>query len=82
MKTVITLLTIVASMLLLIRCNKECIKSERCYMKPDPGPCKAYIPKYYYDVKEKKSKQFIWGGCDGVVPFNSMEECEKVCGCE
>ena len=50
MKTLIIFLTIIVSMFLLMQCNKDCIKSERCYLKPDPGPCKAYIPKYYYMI--------------------------------
>lgn len=52
----------------------------KCEQTPDPGMCKAYFPKYYYDKKEGKCKEFIWGGCDGVVPFQTLEECEK-CDC-
>jgi len=40
------------------------------------------MPKYYYDEEEKKCKEFIWGGCDGVVPFETLEECEEQCDCE
>ena len=29
---------------------------------------------------EGKCKEFTWGGCDGIVPFDTMEECEK-CEC-
>ena len=68
--------------LILISCKKDCVKSDRCDLKPDPGPCEAYIPKYYYDEEEKKCKEFIWGGCDGVVPFETLEECEEQCDCE
>lgn len=53
----------------------------KCDMIPDPGSCKAYFPKYYFDKKEGKCKEFIWGGCYGTVPFQTLEECEK-CGCE
>jgi len=24
--------------------------------------------------------KFIWGGCGGVVPFETMEECNNECG--
>ena len=67
---------------LLISCAKEddCNKSERCDLVPDPGLCKAYFPKYYFDKTESKCKEFIWGGWNGVVPFNTMEEC-KQCEC-
>lgn len=58
----------------------DCKKSERCGLTPDPGLCKAYFPKYYFDKAEGKCKEFIWGGCNGVVPFNTLEEC-KQCEC-
>ena len=78
----ILILIVAAFMLFLIQCKKDCIKSDRCNLEPDPGLCKAYMPKYYYDKKDKKCKEFIWGGCGGVVPFETMEECEKQCECK
>jgi hypothetical protein len=60
--------------------EKDCNRSERCELESDPGYCKAYFPKYYYDKDEKKCKEFIWGGCGGIVPFDSLEEC-KQCEC-
>ena len=59
---------------------EDCKKSERCDLTPDPGLCKAYFPKYYFDKVEGKCKEFIWGGCNGVVPFDTLEEC-KQCEC-
>jgi hypothetical protein len=59
----------------------DCLQPDSCYIKPDPGLCKAYIVKYYYDAVEKKCKEFIWGGCGGVVPFETLEDC-KTCECE
>jgi hypothetical protein len=38
-------------------------------------------PKYYFDPVEEKCKQFTWGGMGGIVPFQTLEECEA-CGCE
>ncbi len=54
---------------------------KRCDLRPDAGDCNAAFPKFYFDQTEKKCKEFIWGGCDGAVPFNTIEECEK-CGCQ
>ncbi|HIB26628.1 MAG TPA: proteinase inhibitor I4 serpin [Candidatus Marinimicrobia bacterium] len=54
--------------------------SMECYLDPDPGPCKASIPRYYYDEEAKVCKEFKWGGCDGVVPFETMKECDDACG--
>lgn len=46
-----------------------------CQLEPDPGECLAAIPRYYFDKEEQKCKEFTWGGCNGVVPFETMEEC-------
>ena len=51
-----------------------------CYLIPDVGPCFAAIPKYYYDQNTQQCETFIWGGCAGVVPFNTLQECEASCG--
>ncbi len=51
----------------------------RCQQKPNPGRCRAYMPRYYFDNKSFTCKEFIWGGCGGVVPFESMKECKESC---
>ena len=63
-----------------IGCREECFESSKCDLDPEIGPCYAAIPKFYFDKNEGKCKEFTWGGCDGVVPFDTMEECEK-CEC-
>jgi len=50
-----------------------------CRVKPDPGPCKAAMERYYFDPKTNTCKMFFWGGCNGTVPFETMEECSKMC---
>lgn len=73
--------------LTLAACNKKDPISppptceSKCTLAPESGSCKAYIPRYYYDPTEKKCKEFIWGGCEGVVPFETLAEC-VACGCE
>ena len=62
-------------------CCKESNHKD-CSLIPDPGPCKAAFKKYYYDQKEKKCKEFIYGGCNGVVPFQTLEDCKKKCSCD
>lgn len=54
-------------------------KDPRCTMVPQKGPCKAIFWKYYYEHKNNTCKEFMYGGCDGVVPFDTKEECEKFC---
>lgn len=46
-----------------------------CSLAPDPGPCFAYIPAYYWDAEIGSCVEFIWGGCEGTVPFWSLNEC-------
>ena len=45
-------------------------------LEPDPGPCEAAIPRYYYDNEAQMCREFFWGGCGGVIPFETMEECQ------
>ena len=53
---------------------------EACYLEPDPGSgCLAAIPMNYYNPQYQQCDIFSWGGCDGVVPFESLEECENTC---
>lgn len=51
----------------------------RCILKPEKGPCKAIYWKYFFDPKSKRCKEFIWGGCDGVVPFETEKDCKELC---
>jgi Kunitz/Bovine pancreatic trypsin inhibitor domain len=59
--------------------NEEC--QTKCSQVGETGSCKALFKKYYFDKTEKKCKEFIWGGCEGVVPFQTLEECQS-CGCK
>jgi hypothetical protein len=54
-------------------------KDERCSQVPKSGKCRAAMKRYYYDVQSGTCQTFIWGGCEGVVPFETMQECQKVC---
>lgn len=50
-----------------------------CYTPPDSGQCRAALPRYWYDVDTHSCKQFIWGGCGGTVPFETLQACEQSC---
>jgi hypothetical protein len=56
------------------------INTAACALKPDAGLCLAAFQRYYYDTVEKRCKVFTWGGCGGVVPFETLEAC-KSCEC-
>ena len=63
------------------KCGEETqVNIAACDLTPETGRCRAAIPKYYWDAEACACKEFIWGGCGGVVPFDSLEECE-VCAC-
>lgn len=52
---------------------------ERCFQKGVAGPCEGLIYGYQYDQNDGLCKKFLWGGCEGVRPFKTMEECQSVC---
>lgn len=75
-----------AFVLLCLACsNKNVVNdaklSAKCYLEHDPGPCRMAIDRYYYDESEKKCKKFIYGGCKGEAPFETLKECQVTCGC-
>jgi len=52
---------------------------QACYYIPHIGPCDGAFPRYYYNREENECSEFIWGGCGGLVPFVSLEDCESSC---
>ena len=81
-KVIVPLLLLAIAAVMSVSCEKNCHQSDRCFLEPESGVCLAAIPRYYYDRSEKKCKQFTWGGCGGVVPFETLQECENACGCK
>ena len=56
------------------------ISDAGCTQLPDPGPCRAYFPSWYFDVRSGSCQQFIYGGCDGNANnYSNREECESMC---
>uniref|UniRef100_A0A8C8DWE7 BPTI/Kunitz inhibitor domain-containing protein n=1 Tax=Oryzias sinensis TaxID=183150 RepID=A0A8C8DWE7_9TELE len=54
--------------------------SDHCNLKPDPGPCRAAFPKFYYDRDSFSCKPFIYGGCRGNAnQFDTPEACMASC---
>ncbi|BFZ20773.1 hypothetical protein BsWGS_23812 [Bradybaena similaris] len=52
-----------------------------CTLPPDVGPCKAAIPKYFYNPKTGTCEEFIYGGCPGNQNrFNNINACRTACG--
>jgi hypothetical protein len=51
----------------------------QCLDKPEPGPCKARVIRYFYDYRYDRCRAFHYGGCKGRVPFKTLETCEEIC---
>lgn len=82
------LLAIYFCFLALLSCQIEHVESTEinncqtnCSKSPQVGPCNAAIPIYYFNREKLRCDTFIWGGCDGVVPFKSYEDCIS-CNCK
>ncbi|XP_035508508.1 kunitz-type protease inhibitor 2-like [Morone saxatilis] len=47
---------------------------------PDPGPCRAAFPVFYYDPDTKTCQSFMYGGCRGNQNrYNRVDECMSRC---
>ncbi|CAI5795546.1 carboxypeptidase inhibitor SmCI-like [Podarcis lilfordi] len=38
---------------------------KKCTLTPDYGKCKTFLTHFYYDVKSKMCREFIYSGCGG-----------------
>uniref|UniRef100_H9GB44 Tissue factor pathway inhibitor n=1 Tax=Anolis carolinensis TaxID=28377 RepID=H9GB44_ANOCA len=53
---------------------------EFCHLPPDTGPCKAYMPRYFYNPKSNRCEEFIYGGCRGNKNnFKTFKSCHYSC---
>lgn len=54
--------------------------AEGCSQILDPGPCRDYVVKWYYDETSNACAQFWFGGCLGNKNrFETEEKCHKAC---
>ncbi|XP_034643473.1 BPTI/Kunitz domain-containing protein-like [Trachemys scripta elegans] len=52
-----------------------------CQLGPDIGPCKAWVPRLFYNSSSQHCELFIYGGCQGNPNnFAEEEECLQACG--
>uniref|UniRef100_A0A3B4WW61 Serine peptidase inhibitor, Kunitz type, 2 n=1 Tax=Seriola lalandi dorsalis TaxID=1841481 RepID=A0A3B4WW61_SERLL len=53
---------------------------DKCMATPDPGPCRAAFPKFYYDHNTGTCQSFMYGGCRGNQnSYGTVEECMSRC---
>tara|TARA_B100001750_G_scaffold68704_1_gene54805 strand:+ start:1597 stop:2229 length:633 start_codon:yes stop_codon:yes gene_type:complete len=74
----INVLDVVSIIDLIINPNED-ESPEECYLEPDPGPCFGYVLMYYFNQDAQACQTFVWGGCGGVVPFQTLSECQNAC---
>ncbi|XP_010888177.2 collagen, type XXVIII, alpha 1b isoform X2 [Esox lucius] len=56
------------------------LTDDRCGQVLDPGPCRDYTVKWYYDPTSNACAQFWFGGCQGNQnQFESERSCKKSC---
>ncbi|MFT5821169.1 MAG: hypothetical protein ACI8ZM_002418 [Crocinitomix sp.] len=76
MKSLKYITVIVLFSTLLVGCIRCYETPSNCLLTPDAGPCEASIERYYYNQETGDCEMFYWGGCQGFVPFETLEECE------
>ncbi|XP_061654565.1 amyloid beta (A4) precursor protein a isoform X1 [Phyllopteryx taeniolatus] len=58
----------------------EEVVKDVCWASAETGPCRAMLPRWYFDRREGRCVQFIYGGCGGNRNnFESEEYCRSVC---
>ncbi|XP_034280079.1 kunitz/BPTI-like toxin [Pantherophis guttatus] len=51
-----------------------------CYLPSETGPCKAKMPRFYYNSASNKCQEFTYGGCQGNANnFETRDECHYTC---
>ncbi|NXY23759.1 TFPI1 inhibitor, partial [Atrichornis clamosus] len=55
-------------------------KPDFCFHDKDPGICRGYFSRYFYNKETKLCEVFKYGGCLGNQNnFKSLEECQTTC---
>ncbi|XP_027740241.1 tissue factor pathway inhibitor isoform X1 [Empidonax traillii] len=82
--------------LTLEECQKKCVvtefsgktvvaqmkkdKPDFCFHEKDPGICRGYFTRYFYNKETKLCEVFKYGGCLGNQNnFKSLEDCQSTC---
>ncbi|KAL3864685.1 hypothetical protein ACJMK2_006346 [Sinanodonta woodiana] len=61
-------------------CSKDTPAKDACYQEKDTGPCRASVPRYYFDSSCLCCKIFIYGGCKGNDNnFKTLRKCQSKC---
>nr|P0DMJ4.1 RecName: Full=PI-actitoxin-Afv2b; Short=PI-AITX-Afv2b; AltName: Full=Kunitz-type protease inhibitor AFAPI-III [Anthopleura fuscoviridis] len=51
-----------------------------CLLPMKVGPCRARVPRFYYNSSSGKCEGFTYGGCGANAnKFQTKAQCEKAC---
>ncbi|XP_059485786.1 spondin-1-like [Neocloeon triangulifer] len=54
---------------------------EICSLDQEPGLCRGYFQRFFFNSTNGQCEEFIYGGCRGNANnFDSPEKCEEICG--
>ncbi|CAL4105028.1 unnamed protein product [Meganyctiphanes norvegica] len=54
--------------------------ADQCYDPVSPGPCRAFIPSFYFNPLTETCDCFVFGGCkSNGNKFSSLNECMNTC---
>ncbi|XP_053503467.1 kunitz-type protease inhibitor 2 [Ictalurus furcatus] len=54
--------------------------TDYCRYEKEVGRCRAYLPRFYYNVTAETCEIFVYGGCGGNANnFKTKEECQSAC---
>ena len=59
--------------------NQVNTNNDRCAFVPDAGLCKCSFENYFFNQETQKCDSFNWGGCNGLIPFETLQECTDTC---
>uniref|UniRef100_A0A672FL64 Collagen, type XXVIII, alpha 1b n=1 Tax=Salarias fasciatus TaxID=181472 RepID=A0A672FL64_SALFA len=60
--------------------SRPVLFSEGCAQPLDPGPCRDYVVRWYYDPQANACAQFWFGSCQGNANnFQSEDSCTSTC---
>ena len=59
--------------------SEQTTGNDKCTFIADPGLCKGAFEKYFFNQETQKCDSFNWGGCNGLIPFETLEECVDSC---
>lgn len=64
-------------MMIKVKSQGEC---RVCELRPAPGPCLAFFPRFFFNATSKLCQEFIYGGCQGNGNnFKDIESCMNKC---